>query len=48
MAAFDYFLRIDGIPGESNDVKHKGEISVDSWSWGETQAIAPAPGSGGG
>ena len=35
MAAFDYFLRIDGIPGESTDAKHKGEIDVLSFSWGE-------------
>jgi type VI secretion system secreted protein Hcp len=48
MAAFDYFLRLDGIPGESVDDKHKGEIDVLSWSWGETQATAPAPGGGGG
>ena len=41
---FDYFLRIDGIPGESPDAKHKGEIDVLSWSWGETQAVAPSAG----
>ena len=48
MAAFDYFLKIDGIPGESTDAKHKGEIDVLSWSWGETQEIAASPGGGGG
>lgn len=48
MAAFDYFLKIDGIPGESTDAKHKGEIAVLSWSWGETQETAPSPGGGGG
>jgi type VI secretion system secreted protein Hcp len=47
MAAFDYFLRVDGIQGESADAKHKGEIDVLSWSWGETQATGP-PSSGGG
>ena len=36
--AVDYFLKIDVIPGESLDAKHKGEIDVLSWSWGETQA----------
>jgi type VI secretion system secreted protein Hcp len=41
MAAFDYFLKIDGIPGESTDSKHKDEIDVLSWSWGETQETAP-------
>jgi type VI secretion system secreted protein Hcp len=45
--AFDYFLRIDGIPGESPDAKHKGEIAVQSFSWGETQS-APVGGGGGG
>src|SRR5690349_17049726 len=48
MAAFDYFLRIDGIPGESTDVKHKDEIEVLSWSWGETHPASAAAGSGGG
>ena len=41
----NYFLKIDGIPGESLDAKHKDEIEVLSWSWGETQ---PAPVSAGG
>jgi type VI secretion system secreted protein Hcp len=48
MAAFDYFLKIDGIPGESTDAKHKDEIEVLSWSWGETQETASSPGGGGG
>ena len=48
MAAFDYFLRLDGIPGESLDSKHKGEIDVLSWSWGESQEIAATPGGGSG
>jgi type VI secretion system secreted protein Hcp len=46
--AVDYFLKIDGIPGESTDDKHKGEIEVLSWSWGETQPASPSAGSGGG
>ena len=37
MAAVDYFLKIDGIDGESKDDKHKDEIDIESWSWGETQ-----------
>jgi type VI secretion system secreted protein Hcp len=48
MAAFDYFLKIDGIPGESTDAKHKGEIEVLSWSWGETRETAASPGGGAG
>lgn len=38
MAAVDYFLKIAGIEGESNDLKHKGDIYLDSWSFGGTQA----------
>ena len=34
MAAVDYFLKIDGVEGESLDEKHKGEIEVESFSWG--------------
>ena len=36
-AAEDYFLKVDGIAGESDDVKHKDEIDVLAWSWSETQ-----------
>jgi type VI secretion system secreted protein Hcp len=47
--AIDYFLKIDGIPGESLDSKHKGEIDVEAWSWGETNAVPPGgPGAGAG
>lgn len=46
MAAFDYFLKIDGIDGESSDAMHKGEIDVESWSWGETQTRSPGGGAG--
>jgi len=38
MAAVDYFLKIDGIKGESQDSKHSGEIELESWSFGETNA----------
>ena len=48
MASVDYFLKIDGIKGESADSKHKDEIDVLSWSWGETQQGASATGGGGG
>lgn len=36
MAQVDYFLKVDGIEGESTDDKHKNEIDLESWSWGET------------
>ena len=31
--ACDTFLKIDGIPGESTDEKHAGEIEILSFSW---------------
>ena len=46
--AIDYFLKIDGISGESVDAKHKGEIDVEAWSWGETHPASPGAGGGGG
>ena len=49
MALVDYFLKIEGISGESVDSKHKGEIELESFSWGETQQIATSgTGSGAG
>jgi type VI secretion system secreted protein Hcp len=36
MAAVDYFLKLDGVDGESTDSKHKNEIDIESWSWGES------------
>ena len=48
MALVDYFLKIDGIPGESQDSKHKDEIQVLSFSFGESQAGTMAFGGGGG
>lgn len=42
----DYFLKIDGIPGESQDAKHKGEIDVLSFSWGASLASSLAAGRG--
>lgn len=48
MALVDYFLKIDGIPGESMDSKHKDEIQVLSFSFGESQAGTMAFGGGGG
>jgi type VI secretion system secreted protein Hcp len=48
MAAVDYFLKIDGIDGESKDDKHADEIQLESWSWGQTNSGAMAAGGGGG
>ena len=46
--AVDYFIKFDGIKGESTDAKHKDEIDIEAWSWGETNASSPVPGGGGG
>jgi type VI secretion system secreted protein Hcp len=48
VATIDFFLKMDGIPGESQDVKHKGEIDLESFSWGETSKSGPSAGTGGG
>lgn len=48
MADRDYFLKIDGIDGESADSKHKGEIDIDSFSFGVSNAGSMAIGGGGG
>jgi type VI secretion system secreted protein Hcp len=45
--AIDYFLKIDGLPGESLDSKHKGEIDVEAWSWGESNVGGGGHGGGG-
>jgi len=44
----DYFLKIEGIDGESQDAKHKGEIQLESFSWGANQSGTFASGGGGG
>lgn len=48
MAQVDYFLKIDGVDGESTDDKHKGEIDVETWSWGATNDGSAGHGGGGG
>lgn len=48
MAAVDYFLKLDGIEGESGDASHGKEIQVESFSWGANQSGASAFGGGGG
>jgi type VI secretion system secreted protein Hcp len=48
--AVDYFLKLDGIQGESQDANHKNEIQIMSWSWGGSQvsSVAGTGGSGAG
>jgi type VI secretion system secreted protein Hcp len=46
--AFDAFLKIEGIEGDSQQKGHAGEIEVSSFSWGETNVSGPAKGTGAG
>ena len=48
LLAVDAFLKIDGVKGESADAKHKDEIDVISWSFGETNSGTTRTGGGGG
>jgi type VI secretion system secreted protein Hcp len=47
-ASVDYFLKIDGVEGESTAKGHEGEIEVLSWSWGVSNSGSSATGSGAG
>ena len=38
--AIEYFLKLDGIKGESLSAKHKDEIELRSWSWGASNATS--------
>ncbi len=44
--AVDYFLKLEGIEGESQDEKHKNEIQILSWSWGASN-VSSVSGTGG-
>src|SRR5258708_31568715 len=46
--AGDMFLMLDGIKGEAADDKHKGEIDIESFSWGLAQTGSGSRGSGSG
>ncbi len=50
MARTDFFLKLEGIKGESQDKKHKDEIEIESYSLGltNTGSFSQAPGAGGG
>jgi type VI secretion system secreted protein Hcp len=46
--AFDAFLKLDGISGESQDKSHKDEIEIFSFSWGLSNSGSFSSGGGGG
>ena len=48
MATHDHFLKLDGIDGESQDSKMKGQIDVLSFSFHALQGGTSAVGGGGG
>jgi type VI secretion system secreted protein Hcp len=48
MAQVDYFLKVDGVPGESQDGKHPNEIQIESFSFGATQGGSMGRDTGGG
>ncbi|MFN3985500.1 MAG: Hcp family type VI secretion system effector [Rhodocyclaceae bacterium] len=44
----DFFVKIQGIQGESKDAKHRGWIDVLSWAYGVSQSASTEVGGGGG
>lgn len=48
MGAFDAFLKLTDIKGETGDAKHADEIEIDSYSWGAVQTGTSAFGGGAG
>lgn len=48
MAGVDLFLKMTDIKGESTDSKHSGEVELESWSTGASNAATFSSGGGGG
>jgi type VI secretion system secreted protein Hcp len=44
--AASMFLKLAGIPGESQDARHRGEIEILGWSWGVSETLAASGGGG--
>src|SRR5260370_11825073 len=47
MSHSDFFLKIDGIDGESHDAFHKGSLELESWNWGQSQPVSRSSGGSG-
>jgi type VI secretion system secreted protein Hcp len=45
--AVRYYLKIQGVEGESQDERHRNEIEVEAWTWGEAQVGGGGAGGGG-
>jgi type VI secretion system secreted protein Hcp len=48
MSQADFFLKIEGITGESIDSKHKDSMQIESWSFGASNSGSSGIGGGGG
>lgn len=48
MASVDYWLKVDGVEGESGDSKLKGYIQLENWAWGEKNMGSWSSNTGGG
>jgi len=48
MAQVDFFMKFDGIEGESQDSKHKGDLDIESFSFGVSNASSVGTGGGSG
>lgn len=46
--AYEYFLKLDGVMGDSNDPRHFGEIEIESVTWGFDRQGTHNGGGGGG
>lgn len=46
--ATDYFLKLDGIEGESAQKGQENQIDISSWSWGESNSGSSSDGGGSG
>lgn len=46
MASADYYLKIDGVEGESMTEGFEKQMQIESWSWGSTNSGSAAQGSG--
>lgn len=44
MSHADFFLKIDGVDGESHDAYHKGAMDLESWNWGQSQPVSRSSG----
>lgn len=40
--ALDWFLKVEGITGDSTDNEHRDEIEVLTWSWGVINSVSSA------